>query len=59
MTIDMPYFMTNEQWYYFDNVEKKYKLTETAPEMARKSYEQFWEEVAKFNTNRKMSGNER
>lgn len=41
MTIDMPYFMTNEEWYYFDIKEYRYKLTEKAPHEAVRSYEVF------------------
>ena len=25
--IEIPYFLTNEKWYYFDEKEFKYKLT--------------------------------
>lgn len=37
-----PYFMKNDAWYYFDRKEWKYKLTDKAPEEARKSYEEFY-----------------
>lgn len=43
MTTDKPYFMTNEEWYYFDEEEFKYKLTDKATEEARKSYEEYYE----------------
>lgn len=39
-----PYFMNKPDWYYFDEVEWKYKLTDKAPEKARRSYEEFYEE---------------
>lgn len=39
---DIPYFMTNEDWYYFDG--KKYVLTENAPEEAKESLKEFYEE---------------
>lgn len=37
-----PYFMKNSEWYYFDEEEWCYKLTDKAPEKARKSYEEFY-----------------
>lgn len=43
--IDMPYFMENEDWYYFDENEFRYKLTEKAPKKARESYKQFYAEL--------------
>ena len=39
---DIPYFMTNRDWFYFDETEWKYKLTDSAPEKARKSYAEFY-----------------
>lgn len=45
MTVQEPYFMKNEEWYYFDADEFKYKLTEKAPEEAVKSYNEFYEYV--------------
>ena len=39
---DIPYFMTNKDWFYFDEAEWKYKLTDSAPEKARKSYAEFY-----------------
>lgn len=41
MTIDQPYFMENDEWYYFDFAEKKYKLTEKAPDRAKESYDEY------------------
>lgn len=43
--VDMPYFMENEKWFYFDTSEKNYKLTDKAPKKARESYEEFYSEV--------------
>lgn len=40
-----PYFMHDETWYYFDEEEFCYKLTDKAPEEARKSYKAFYEAV--------------
>lgn len=52
MFVDMPYFMENEEWYYFDFVERKYKLTEKAPQKAIESYKKYYEtfENEKVNT---------
>lgn len=41
-----PYFMTNEAWYYHDDKEWKYKLTElgkSIPEVV-KSYEEYYKD---------------
>lgn len=43
MQVEKPYFMSNEDWFYFDEKEFKYKLTEKATEKARKSYEDFYD----------------
>lgn len=40
----LPYFMTNEDWYYHDEEEFKYKLTNQAPQKAIDSYNEFYEE---------------
>ena len=42
---DKPYFMTNEEWYYFDPEESVYKLTNKAPQEAIESYNEFYEDV--------------
>ena len=34
--------MSNKEWYYHDEEEMKYKLTEKATEEAKKSYEEFY-----------------
>jgi hypothetical protein len=41
--LDMPYFMNNNEWYYFDYKEKKYKLTNKATDKAKKSYKEYYE----------------
>lgn len=41
----MPYFMTNDEWYYFDYQKRKYVLTDKAPEKAKDSYKEFYKEV--------------
>ena len=38
---DMPYFMTNEEWYEFDFEKRIFVLTEKAPEKVRESYEEY------------------
>lgn len=47
--VDMPYFMENEDWYYFDFKKRKYMLTAEAPDKAKESYEQFYKEVEAIN----------
>ena len=42
MALDIPYFMQNPDWYYHDDKEGIYKLTDKAPEEARKSYKDFY-----------------
>ena len=37
-----PYFLSNGDWFYFDEQEFRYKLTDKAPEEAVKSYEEFY-----------------
>lgn len=44
MDVSRPYFMTNEDWYYYDEEEEIYKLTDEAPEEAIESYEEFYAE---------------
>jgi len=52
MDIGRPYFLTNSKWYYYDDDEGTYKLTEEAPEEATKSYNEYYllldEETPKF-----------
>ena len=43
--LDMPYFMTNEEWFYFDYKNRKYMLTDKAPKKAKESYIEFYEEL--------------
>lgn len=44
MIQDIPYFMMNEKWYYYDYKEMKYKLTKYATKKAIESYKQFYNE---------------
>lgn len=43
MTTEKPYFMTNKDWYYFDEKDFCYKLTDKATEKAKESYKEFYE----------------
>ena len=43
METPLPYFMTNKEWYYFDEKDFCYKLTERATEKAKQSYKEFYE----------------
>ena len=40
--LDMPFFMTNKDWYFFDG--KRFVLTESAPDKAKESLERFYED---------------
>lgn len=50
MILEAPYFLTNEEWYFFDEAEWKYKLTEKAPKKAVESYEEYYDDL--FNLRR-------
>lgn len=41
--IERPYFLTNDRWFVFNEAEWKYELTDEAPEEARKSYAEFYD----------------
>ena len=45
MIQDVPYFMEDESWYYYDWNEMKYKLTSKAPQKAIESYKEFYKEL--------------
>lgn len=45
MEIAPPYFMRRKEWYYFDEKEFCYKLTEKAPLLARRSYAEFYKKL--------------
>ena len=40
--LDRPYFMNNKEWYYWDEKDWKYKLTDKATEKAKESYIEFY-----------------
>jgi hypothetical protein len=37
-----PYFLSDKEWYYYDEEELCYKLTDKATKEAIKSYEEFY-----------------
>ena len=45
MILLKPYFMENEEWYYYDFVKMVYKLTEKAPKEAIESYKEFYKKL--------------
>lgn len=45
--MDMPYFMENEEWYEFDFSQRKYVLTDKAPEEAKESYKKYYDVLEK------------
>jgi hypothetical protein len=47
MILEMPYFMTDKEWFYFDEKEWKYKLTEKATKEAMESYKEFYKNLEK------------
>lgn len=40
--LDMPYFMENEEWYYFNG--ERFVLTDKAPERAKESLKEFYKD---------------
>lgn len=43
MTInEQPYFLSNKDWYYYDEEDFCYKLTDKATKEAIKSYEEYY-----------------
>ena len=49
MIQEKPYFMNNEEWYYYDWEDMKYKLTDKAPKEAIESYKRFYEFIEKHD----------
>ena len=46
MTVNgKPYFMENEEWYTFDEINFKYVLTDKAPQEAVDSYNEFYKGI--------------
>ena len=49
MIIDKePYFLSNKDWYYYDEEEFCYKLTDKAPKEAIESYNEFYNQLNEF-----------
>ena len=48
MIMNEPYFMTNDKWYYYDENEGKFKLTDKAPPEAIESYKEFYKLYVKL-----------
>jgi len=44
MDVARPYFMKNKDWYYYDEKEGIFKLTDKATKEAIESYEEFYSE---------------
>jgi len=40
--VERPYFMENKEWYYYDEKEEIFKLTDKAPQEAIDSYNEFY-----------------
>ena len=49
--LDMPYFMENEKWFYFDGKKRKFVLTKDAPSEAKRSYQEYYDELEKEEKN--------
>lgn len=39
--VERPYFLENKNWYWYDYTAGKYMIKDSAPERAKKSYEEF------------------
>lgn len=48
-TMERPYFLSDPSWYEYDEDEGIYRLTDKAPEEARKSYDEFYETLDKLD----------
>lgn len=42
---DMPYFMSNNEWFEFDFERRMFILTALAPDKAKQSYEEYRKEL--------------
>lgn len=45
MIVEEPYFMSNDDWYYFDEDKGRYMIKESAPLSAKESYKEFYKEL--------------
>lgn len=55
MLLNRPYFMSNEDWYYYDYDKKIYKLTDKATKEAKNSYEEYYKILNSQYMNNKES----
>ena len=51
MRANIPYFMKNKDWYYFDEHDFLYRLTEKAPPEAVQSYDEFYKDESYTDEN--------
>ena len=42
--VNVPYFITNESWYYYDEKTERFELTNKAPKEAIRSYIEYYNE---------------
>lgn len=54
---EKPYFLSNEEWYYYDRKEHCYKLTDKAPAEAIESYKKAYEALDETRKNHKQWNN--
>ena len=45
--VEKPYFLTNKKWFKYDEKNKKYILTDKAPQKAIESYKDFYKQINK------------
>lgn len=45
--VEKPYFLTNKEWYEYDEKNKVYILTSKATEKAKESYKEFYKQIEK------------
>lgn len=59
LSIEKPYFMNNEEWYYYDEKKFKYVLTNKASQEAIDSYNKYYEEaLAQYDTTNDIDKND-
>lgn len=49
VSLEKPYFMENQDWYYYDEEEGVLKLTKNATKKAKESYLEFYSELERFS----------
>lgn len=49
-----PYFLSNKEWFYFDEQDFCYKLTDKAPEEAITSYQEFYNTGVRIDENQEI-----